>query len=64
MSIYTSSYKVIGMNSIKPNKVTKGVPFDPDTIEKCNKYASEHGLSFSAAVRLIVNDFFLKLGGA
>lgn len=50
------------MNQEKPNKVTKGVPFDLDTIKKCDKYASEHGLSFSATVRMIVNDFFLKLG--
>jgi len=44
----------------KPNKITKAVPFDIDVIEKCQSYAEQHGLSFSAVVRIAVGDFFIN----
>jgi len=46
----------------KPLKKTKAIPFDVDTIKKTQKYADQHGLSFSAVVRLATNDFFLNQG--
>ena len=48
------------MNDIKHNKQPKCVNFDNFTVEKCEKYAREHGLSFSSIVRLAVNEFFIQ----
>ena len=48
---------------LNENKKPKCIHFDSHTIEKCEKYAGEHGLSFAAVVRMVVNDFFLKKEG-
>ena len=45
----------------KPNKVTKAVPFDIEVINRCQSYAEQHGLSFSAVVRIAVGDFFINM---
>ena len=49
---------------INIKKHPKCIHFDKHTIEKCEKYGGEHGLSFSSVIRLIVNDFFLKQEGS
>jgi len=48
------------MENKQNKKEPKCVNFDVCTIQKCNKFAESHGLSFSSVVRLAINGFFLK----
>jgi hypothetical protein len=48
------------MNDIKNNtKKAKTVNLDENTIRRCEKYAQDHALSLSGAVRTIISEFFL-----
>jgi len=38
----------------------KSIRFSELTLKKCKTYAEERGLTISGAIRVIINEFFLK----
>lgn len=49
------------MINVKINeKITKTINLDKNTLAKCLDYGKSHGLSLSATIRLVLNDFFLN----
>ncbi len=41
-------------------KKVKSINLDRKTIQRCDNFGIEHGLSRSAVIRLAVNEFFIK----
>lgn len=49
------------MSDLKHNaKRKKTVNLDENTINRCKKYAEDHALSLSGAIRTVINEYFLE----